>query len=156
MAAPEVRIVELPSMRVAAARGFGTNPEELAWGQLLAWAGERGLLEPGRSRRWFGFNSPDPSAGTPEYGYEQWMTVEARVSGEGGVSVQDVPARRYAVMRVEGLPTPAAWQRLVGTAEERGNATASGPWLEECLDPSLPPEQWTFDLYLPVEADSRG
>ena len=79
----DVRIVKLEPMRVASAYGFGTSPEEEAWGKLLAWARAKDLLN--EDVRFFGFNNPNPSPGSPNYGYEQWMTVGQDVEPEGRV-----------------------------------------------------------------------
>ena len=76
---PDFRIVQLEPLRVASAHGFGEGPETLAWDKLTAWARERGLWQDGTSRRFFGFNNPDPSPGSPNYGYETWMTVGSEV-----------------------------------------------------------------------------
>jgi DNA gyrase inhibitor GyrI len=37
-----VKIVELPPMRVASTLGFGTGPEEIAWNRMTAWAKQKG------------------------------------------------------------------------------------------------------------------
>ena len=66
----EVHIVQLAPMRVASAHGFGASPETLAWDKLTTWAKERGLWQDAAPRRFFGFNNPDPSPGSPNYGYE--------------------------------------------------------------------------------------
>jgi len=52
---------------MVSALGFGTSPEIEAWNKLLKWAGLKGLLEDLGNRRFFGFNIPDPSAGTQFY-----------------------------------------------------------------------------------------
>jgi hypothetical protein len=70
-----MRIVKLDAMRVASAQGFGENPEEQAWEKLLAWAEPQGLLADQDAVRFFGFNNPNPSPGSPNYGYDQWVTV---------------------------------------------------------------------------------
>ncbi|NNK92581.1 MAG: MerR family transcriptional regulator, partial [Acidimicrobiia bacterium] len=68
----DVRIVELEAMRVAAALGFGPEPESEAWGKLMTWARATNHLD--GTQRYFGFNNPNPMPGSPNYGYEQWMT----------------------------------------------------------------------------------
>ena len=56
----EVRIVQLDTQRVAAAYGFGSNPEFAAWEKILAFAREQGLLDGPYSPRFFGFNPVIP------------------------------------------------------------------------------------------------
>ena len=73
----EVRIVQLEPMRVASAYGFGESPEDVAWTKLKTWMKET-LINP-EEHRFFGFNNPNPSPGSPKYGYEQWITVGPEV-----------------------------------------------------------------------------
>jgi len=84
----EIRIVDLAPMRVAYASGFGAEPEVAAWGTLLHWAEGKGLLADLTAVRFFGHNNPDPSIGSPNYGYDQWMTVGPEVVAEGGVKIK--------------------------------------------------------------------
>ena len=99
----EVRIVRLEAMRVASAHGFGETPEEIAWDKILTFAEKEGLLHAQARPRFFGFNNPNPAPGSPNYGYEQWMTVGPDVEGDGDVSIKEIPSRLYAVLRCEGL-----------------------------------------------------
>jgi hypothetical protein len=69
----QVRIVDLEPMRCAGASGYGPEPEGLAWDALLKWAEPIGLLN--KPHRFFGYNNPNPSPGTPNYGYDQWITT---------------------------------------------------------------------------------
>jgi hypothetical protein len=78
MQAETIEIVRLEPMRVARVWAFAPNPEEQAWQKLTAFAGPRGLLTAGH--RIFGFNNPNPSAGSPNYGYEYWITVDGDVA----------------------------------------------------------------------------
>ncbi|NIW49114.1 MAG: MerR family transcriptional regulator, partial [Gammaproteobacteria bacterium] len=64
-----VRIVKLEPMTIASTYGFGEQPEIEAWEKLLSWAREIGLSL--KDHRFFGFNNPNPSPGSPNYGYEQ-------------------------------------------------------------------------------------
>ena len=147
-----VRIVQMEPMRVASAHGFGTEPEPQAWEKILAFAEARGI-DTGEVR-FFGFNNPNPSPGSPNYGYEQWMTVSPGVEGEGEITIKEIPARRYAVARCEGLSTIGkVWQDLVLWFEDSPYKKPAH-WcqcLEELLTrPGLPYEEYVFDLYLPI------
>lgn len=144
----QARIVRLEPMRVASAHGFGKEPEGEAWDILLAWAKPKGLLDDLKARRFFGFNNPDPSPGSPNYGYEQWITVGPDVEPEGEVKVRDFPGGLYAVTRCEGVPNPGLWQQLVAWCEDSQYKLAPHQWLEECLTPLT--TEWVFDLYLPI------
>ena len=148
----EVRIVDMEPMRVASALGFGETPEPLAWNKILAFAEAKGLDT--AAARFFGFNNPDPPPGSPNYGYEQWMTVGPDVQGEGEVEIKEIPARRYAVARCESLSIIGqVWQDLVTWFED--SPYQKPPHFYECLEelltpPDLPFEEYVFDLYLPI------
>jgi effector-binding domain-containing protein len=139
-------------MRVASALGFGQTPEELAWNRILAFAEAKGIDT--TKARFFGFNNPDPSPGSPNYGYEQWMTVGPDLEGEGEVEIKEIPARRYAVTRCEGLDTIGQdWKNLVTWFED--SPYKKPPHFYECLEelltpPGAPYEEYVFDLYLPI------
>jgi DNA gyrase inhibitor GyrI len=150
----DVRVVQLDPMRVAAALGFGPNPEELAWRLLLAWAGDSGLLERPEEHRFFGFNNPSPSPGSPNYGYEQWITVGPEVASEGEVEVKEFSGGLYAVTRCQLETITETWQQLVTWSETSRFRRAHHQWLEESIDPpvdgNLGDSQAVLDLYLPI------
>jgi len=150
----QVQIVHLEPLRVASALGFGASPEPLAWAQILAFASARGLLgKPGV--RFLGFNNPSPSCGSPNYGYEQWITVGPQVQGAGEVEVKEFPGGLYAVARCHGVPEIGpTWQALLAWLEDSPYRQGPHQWLEECLDPPRDPaasfDDILFDLYLPL------
>jgi DNA gyrase inhibitor GyrI len=148
----QVRVVRLEPLRVAAGYGFGASPEEQAWQKLLDWARGKGLLDRVTAHRFFGFNNPSPSPGSPNYGYEQWMTVGPDIQPEGEIKVKEFPGGLYAVMRCEGIPNPDIWQQLVLWREHSQYEPAHHQWLEECLNPLDPPDKFVFDLYMPIAA----
>lgn len=148
----EVQIVEMEPMRVASAHGYGRTPEEQAWSKILAFAGSKGI-DP-NAARFFGFNNPDPSPGSPNYGYEWWMTVGPEVEGEGEIAIKEVPARKYAVARCEGLSTIGdVWKQLGLWFED--SPYKKPPHGHECLEelltpPGVPFDEYVFDLHLPI------
>jgi hypothetical protein len=95
-----VQIVRLEPTRVAAALGYGASPEMEAWGKLLAWAESQGLLAEIHKHRFFGFNNPNPSPGSPNYGYEQWMTVDSSI--QPGGEWKSISRRPVAVAHYQG------------------------------------------------------
>ena len=132
--------------------GFGASPEGLAWDKMSAWLKATHLLEDGQSHRFFGFNNPNPSAGSPNYGYEVWATVDETVQAEGEISVKDFPGGLYAVTRCKGVenifPT---WQQFVRWREESRYQGANYQWLEEHFGAlGGPLEELVLDLYLPI------
>jgi effector-binding domain-containing protein len=148
----DVRITELDELRVVSALGFGEQPEDDAWRMILDFAAVHGLDPFCGEHRFFGFNNPDPSPGSPEYGYEQWMTVGPEVEAEAPYEIKTVPPGRYAVMGVEGLHRIGEqWAALLGWFEQHGYQLPleRERCLEELLTPiDLPPEEWRFDLYV--------
>lgn len=146
----EVRIVKLEPMRVASAYGFGTSPEEEAQSKLFAWAQANNLLND--DVRFFGFNNPNPSPGSPNYGYEQWMTVGPNVEPEGEIRIQDFAGGLYVVTRCKLPEIGRAWRQLVEWCEDSEHT-----WIMtiQCLEEGLSPpgtpfEDIVMDLYLPI------
>ncbi|HSJ54274.1 MAG TPA: GyrI-like domain-containing protein, partial [Anaerolineae bacterium] len=120
--------------------------------KMLAFLASNGLSF--EDVRWFGFNNPSPSSGSPNYGYDVWATVGPEIEAEGDVTILHVPAQRYAVARCEGLENIGqVWQDLVLWFEESpDNLPASG---HQCLEnllthPDTPFPEYVFDLYLPI------
>ena len=150
----QVRIVRLEPMRVASAQGFGEHPEAVAWDQILSFARAKGLMEDLSAHRFFGFNTPNPSPGSPNYGYTQWMTVGPDVEAEGEVEIKEVPSGLYAVTRCKGLDTIGEdWKRLVTWFADSAYKKPANFY--ECLEELLTPpdaayEEYVFDLYLPI------
>jgi DNA gyrase inhibitor GyrI len=158
----EVRIVRLEPMKIASTLGFGATPEVQAWQQIRDWAEGQGFLDDLSKVRFFGFNNPDPSPGSPNYGYEQWITVGDAVESSGEVAVKDFSGGLYAVTNCRLSEITDAWKALVLWRESSEYPEAHHQWLEECLTPNLflnDPEAGAeetlfekaiFDLYLPV------
>ena len=150
----EAQIVKLEPMRVASVHGFGQSPEHQAWDKLIAWAGPKGLLDDLEKHRIFGFNNPNPSPGSPNYGYEFWIVVGPDVEPEGDVRIVDFRGGLYAVARCEGAGSIGqTWQELVAWREDSKYRGGSHQWLEEHIGPvDVPQDEGTMvlDLYLPI------
>ncbi len=151
---PEVRIVELEPMRVVAALGYGESPEGDAWDMILRYAADHDMQGWGDDHRFFGFNNPDPTPGSPNYGYEQWITVPDEMTAHDPLQVKQFAGGRYATLRLHGLDGIGnAWKQLVSWVEDQGYQIASAEHvcLEELLTPlDQPQESWEFDLYLGI------
>jgi DNA gyrase inhibitor GyrI len=152
MSEVEVRIVRLEPMRVACVSGFGTSPEEEAWGKLLAWAKPRGLLDDRKAHRIFGFDNPSPSPGSPNYGYDFWIVVGPDVEAEGEATIVEFSGGLYAVTRCKGIGNIGqVWKQLVTWCEDSQYKRAHHQWLEEPLSGlDTPPDELLLDLYLPI------
>ena len=151
----DVRIVNLPPMRVACVNGFGEGPEGIAFDKMKAWAQAHNLLE--EPHRLFGYNNPDPSPGSPNYGYDVWLTVDESVQADGEARIINFPGGLYAVTRTEvknpGDDIPGAWQKLVKWMEASRYRHGRHQWLEEHIGPlgEMGGDQpFTLDLHLPI------
>ena len=148
MNADKIELIRLEPMRVASAWAFGPNPEEMAWQKLTTWATPLGLLTP--EHRIFGFNNPNPSAGSPNYGYEYWITVAPDVTPGDGVRIVEALGGLYAVLYADVSGNyyetiPAAWQRLDSCVAASVYRHGSHQWLEEHSIDGIP-----FAFYYPV------
>ena len=150
-----VRIVNLPPMRVACVNGFGEGPEGIAFDKMKAWAQAHNLLE--EPHRLFGYNNPDPSPGSPNYGYDIWLTVDESLQADGDARIVDFPGGLYAVTRIEvknpGDDIPGAWQKLVKWMESSRYRHGRHQWLEEHIGPLGEmggDKPFTLDLHLPI------
>jgi len=133
----EVRIVHLEPTRVASAHGFGEQPEIEAWNMILSWVKSKGMLDDLKAHRFFGYNNPDPSPGSPNYGYEQWIFVDPHAEGEGEVTIKDFTGGLYAVAGCTLSNIGEAWKQLVTWVEGSKYAMSHQQCLEECLNPEV-------------------
>lgn len=151
----DVRIVKLEPMRVASAHAHSASPEQDAMEKLIAWAKPKGLLDDQETHRVFGFNNPDPSPGSPNYGYEFWIMIGPDVEPAGEIKVKEFAGGLYAVTRCEVSGDayeviPATWKQLVIWLENSKYRGGTHQWLEECLSPIGGTEEFILDLYMPI------
>ena len=146
----DVRIVKLPPMRVACINGFGKSPEGMAFSKMKAWAEAHGLI--GKPYRLFGYNNPNPSPGSPNYGYDVWVMVEDAYQPEGKGKLISYGGGLYAVTHCSGVETiSTTWQEFIKWREKSPYHFAHDhQWLEEFLNPDAPIDQLEFDLYMPI------
>jgi DNA gyrase inhibitor GyrI len=148
-----VRIVKLDPLRAARFHAYSASPEDDAWKKLVAWAEPRGMFQDRAAHRIYGFNNPNPSPGSPNYGYEFWITVEPGMEVEGGVEIVDFCGGLYAVAQSKGLERIGlTWQELVRWRESSPYRHGTHQWLENNLSEGteVPPEELVLDLYLPI------
>jgi AraC family transcriptional regulator len=146
-------------MLVASAHGFGESPEPIAWKKLLTWAEKNGLLDDLDAVRFFGFNNPDPTPGSPKYGYEQWISVGPSATAEGDVKIKEFAGGLYAVTRCRNITQiMAVWEGLCTWLKESSYKMGKHQWLEESLTKprsskleEIPLEDFEMDLYCPIE-----
>ncbi len=151
----DVRIENLPPMRVISAHGFGPSPEAVAHEKMSSFLQTKGLLDGyGDKIAHYGFNNPNPSSGSPNYGYEIWAAVPAEVEPEDDLQVVHFPGGLYAVTRFENLEMIGdVWMELVKWRENSRYQQAHHQWLEHLLNPMEPdPAKFVFELYLPIKS----
>ncbi len=157
----DIQITTLPPMRFASVYGFGEQPELQAWDKLIAYAQPRGYLDDPAAHRIFGFNNPDPSPGSPNYGYELWIQLPADVHLPDGTSdseprILDFAGGLYAVARCEVTQgnfdlIDQTWKKLVAWREDSRHDHGAHQWLEEAIRFDRMGEgAITLDLYLPL------
>lgn len=153
MSTLDVRIVKLEPLLVVSAYGFGPSPEMMAHEKMLAFLKANNLLEGyGDKYRHFGFNNPSPTPGSPNYGYEVWVTVPAEVAPTGEVRMEYFDGGLYAVTRFEDVNNiTRVWGELVRWRENGPYKKAHHQWLENLLNPlETDFTKYVFDLYLPI------
>jgi DNA gyrase inhibitor GyrI len=149
-----VRIVTLEPYCVASAYGFGANPEGIAWDKMNAFVKAKALNQDGQVHRYFGFNNPSPTPGSPNYGYEQWVTLSAETQAGDEIKIKEFSGGLYAVTRCQLRSIFDTWQALASWREQSQYQFGRHQWLEEVL--SAPTgageidESMELDLYLPI------
>ena len=148
----KLRILKLEPIRVASAYAFGSSPEEAAFAIMSSFAEENELLEEGHLPPTFGFNNPNPSAGSPNYGYEVWLPIAENTAATGDIRIIDFTGGLYAVAPCHGLQNiGSGWLALTKWREATKYASGKQQWLEHLLSPpDAPPDEMIFDLYLPI------
>lgn len=148
----DVQIQKLDAMRVVCFNGYGANPEHLAWEKLIAFMDKNHMAFEGR--RVFGYNNPEPAPGSPNYGYDVWLTLKEEIKPDEGGSVIDFPGGSYAVTHVKSVedifPT---WQKFIAWLESSPYQLGSHQYLEEHLNPArvIDANSLQLDLYLPIQ-----
>ncbi len=155
MAEKDVRIVNLAPLRAARFHAFGQGPETQAWEKMAAWAEPRGLLDYTEAHRIFGFNNPNPAPGSPNYGYEFWITVTPEETAGEPVEIVTFPGGPYAVKTAIcrdpwGDVIGSTWRELVAWREQSPYRAAHHQWLEHHLHVGVPGHDFDLDLYLPI------
>ncbi len=152
----DVRVVKLPPMRVASFIGFGESPEMLASQKLNDWANPKGYMVDTKNHRVFGFNNPNPSPVSPNYGYEFWMQVSAEFEAKDDVLIKQFKGGLYAVARCE-IPKGgsydvigATWNKLVTWREASPYKPANHQWLEEHVEGKSEKFEFILDLFMPI------
>jgi AraC family transcriptional regulator len=153
----DVEIKALPPMRVASFPAYSETPEIDARQKLVAWAKSHGCWQSPPAVRIFGFDNPTASEGSPNRGYEYWITVSPETQPDDQVTIKEFSGGLYAVTRCDVTKAdpfdviPATWQKLVKWFETSHYKHGNHQWLEEELTRNDENGQnFILDLYLPI------
>jgi AraC family transcriptional regulator len=153
----EIEIKTLPPMRVATFLAYSPTPEIDARQKLVAWAKNHGYWQLPPAVRIFGFDNPTSSEGSPNRGYEFWITVGPDVQSDDQVKIKEFPGGLYAVLRCDVTKADPfdvifpSWQNLVKWVESSHYKLGS----QQCLEEELTRNEemgknFILDLYLPI------
>lgn len=155
---PDIKVLkELKPMRVAYYHAYCDNPELAALNTIFNWAKSNNLLTGDNNHRFFGF---DKQGLNGEHGYEFWMTVDEKVTGDGIVGIKNFKGGKYAVTGTSLDDIMNAWKRLVSWLQISKYEYGDGQCLEEHLlndneinNKTVDEITGTFrlDLYMPIK-----
>jgi len=153
----DIRIINLPAMRVATFYAFSASPELESWQKVVTWAKSHDCWQEPPSRRIFGFNNPNPSAGSPNYGYEFWVAIDPDMQPDSETLIKEFSGGLYGVLNCdvsEGNPydiIPSTWGNLVKWLESSHYKQGNHQCLEEHLTRFDSTDQgFILDLYIPI------
>lgn len=153
----DVRIESIAPMKVAFLRHVGPYEDEAlgrAWGRLMAWAGQRGLLGPGS--KLLGIDHDNPHVTPPDrLRYDACVVIERPVEPEGEVGSQVIPGGEYAVVTHQGPyeRMPETFARLYGEwLPTSGREPADAPCFQHYRNTprDAAPEGLLTDVYTPL------
>ena len=147
-----IEIITLPPFKAVSFYGFGENPEDIAYQAVSQWLTKHNLYAENKFRS-FGFNNPDPSQGSPNYGYEAWIVPTEDFSADTENKIIEYQGGLYATIYCPSLDVIGQrWQELVNWRESSGYYHASHQWLEELHTPwEKTKTNLDFTLYLPIK-----
>lgn len=124
-----LRIITLPSMRVAVCNVISESPEDEALGRVLAWAEEGNLMG---TARIFGFNTTSYSPGCAKYGWAACISIPEQIKIPDFLEEKRLPGGLYAALNSTN-EVYDSWQMLIRLLKESEEymTDESRPCLEE-------------------------
>ena len=158
----QVEIVQLEPMTVASVQATSKSPEDDAWKKMVSFAEPRGLLKDLKKNPIFGFNNPDQSQKSGEYGYEFWIRIDPDIELDEGVTKKRFDGGLYAVTRCNLAKEVAStfmqehgmlesWFKLGEWFKASGYKMGKHQGLEKSVNPNKPDEDLLLDLYWPIK-----
>jgi len=154
-----VRIVEIPPMTVASYRAESETPETDCAKVFNKFVLENNLHKRS-SYRCFGFNNPNPSEGSPVYGYELWITIPEDFDIPEPLIKKQFGGGLYASVSTQMNEIGERWKALHNwsTQNEKYEGDSSVQWLEETvmsyalfISEQTPDSEKQLDLLLPIK-----
>jgi AraC family transcriptional regulator len=156
----EVEVRDLPEMHVAYVRHVGpykgdTQLFERLFGQLMQWAGPRGLMRPPETKLLSVYHDDPNITEEAKLRVSVCMTVPEDTAVEGEIGKMTIPGGKYAAAHFELLPDqyPKAWNAIFqGWLPQSGYEPDDKPCFELYLnDPKEHPEnKCVVDICVPV------
>lgn len=152
MSEEKIKIVTLVPFKAVSFHGFGETPEDLAHQAANQWIKKHNLFEEDKFRH-FGFNNPNPSPGSPNYGYEIWIAPNQEFTPDPQDKLIDFEGGLYATAYCPKLDVIGqVWQELVNWRDANGYFYATHQWLEQLHTPwQKNRTNYDFTLYLPIK-----
>jgi len=154
-----VRIVELPPMTVAAYCVESETPEVDCAKVFDQFVLENNLQNRSGYRS-FGFHNPDPSEGSPVYGYELWVTISEDFNVPKPFVKKQFGGGLYASISAQLNEIGERWEALYewSTQNPRYEGDFSLQWFEEqvmdyetFMSEQVPDSEKQLDLLLPIK-----
>jgi len=129
-----VRIVRLPPMIVASNRAVSATPEADCTIEFDKFVLENNLHKQSGFRS-FGFNNPEPSEGSPIYGYEMWVAIPENFDIPSPLEKKQFDGGLYASISANMNEIGERWQLLGEWCEksDKYDFDLSTQWLEELV-----------------------
>jgi len=154
-----VRVVKIPALTVAAYRAESTSPEDdcsKVFNKIVL----ENKLHKRDGYRFFGFNNPSPTDGTPVYGYEMWVTIPEDFPLTEPMTKKQFSGGLYASISTHMNEIGERWQALTAWCEDSNeyDADFSHQCLEECtmdfesfISDNVPDSEKQLDLLEPIK-----
>ncbi len=114
-----VRLIMLPPFTVAAFHYIGENPEENVGKTADEFIRQSRLYEKKPDSRMFGFNHPNPSENSENYGYEVWLTIPEDMELPENCVRKHFDGGLYAAHTID-FPNFQEWGQLAEWAHVNG------------------------------------
>jgi AraC family transcriptional regulator len=152
----DVQVKQVEPQKVAFVRHIGPYAEcAAAWNKLCAWAGPKGLFQPGVQFIGLCYDDPDITP-AEKIRYDACLTIDQDIKPEGEIGVQTIEGGLYAMATLHGPYTGLSdlYAQICGQwIPAGGYEIRSLPSFEVYLNSpeETPEEELLTDVYVPIE-----